>query len=123
MLDAEGGEIVRFKGIRGGTSYQVIRSLLAGASSETYTEGDAVTAVRRILNEGPQCEQIAKVPDEGPERRIFHPVGGDGFLKAREGEKRVRLNMSSRRLVDPNELELPGEIKITTVPWGYLANS
>ena len=96
----------------------MLRSLLCGSSNEQYAKGHAVTKVREILNEDPQHEDEAYVTDNRLVRCIHKHIDG-GFLKSHEGFKKVRLNFTNRRLVDPQYLNLPGPIKISSVPWGY----
>ena len=109
---------MKFKGIQSAVSYDMLRSLLCGSSDEQYNKADAVTKVRQILDEEPQREKETFVTDNKIVRCINKHVDG-GFLKSREGFKKIRLNFTNRRLVNPKYLDLPEPIKISSVPWGY----
>ena len=90
-----------------------------GTVEDVYPEGHAVTKARMLLKEVPQQKTQPKVPFNRIERRLYKPVDSTGLLRQTDSSKIVRLNMTSRRLVDPTEFDLPNCVKISSVPWGY----
>ena len=118
LKDSNGWQDVKFKGIQGGVSYDMLREMLCGATDEKYTDTEAVTKIRQILCEDPSLHDHLKVSDKGLQRCINKHVDG-GFIKQRDAEKMIKVNFTNRRLVNPAELGLPDVIKVSSVPWGF----
>ena len=76
--------------------------------------------IRRILKEEAAYMEAKKLDDKKLRRCIFNPVDNNGFIKQCYGTKIVQLNFTNRRIADPALLDLPSEIMISSVPWGYV---